>query len=361
MRRHVESVRTAVTEEHSGSRLRSPGHRRRHHRGRHPARRRHAGPPRGPRRPGRLRPGTSSRSSRLIHGGLRYLEHGQMRLVFEALRERSVLRRIAPHLVRPLPFVFPVHNGDRRPRWKLAAGMWLYDLLSLFRNVRPHMLGKAACWRGNPVSGSTGLRGGGRYYDAQCDDARLVVATPRSAHAHGATILTYTTVTGLTLDGGRVTGATVRDVRTGREATFRANVVVNATGPWADQLRRMEDPEGTSPAPPHRRHPRRSSAAPGWATTGHHLHQPARRAGHVHPALGRPLLYRYHGHRLFGRSADEVRASPRTSATCSGPRTAAFPMRTWAKRMSWLPGPECARCSRTERSSHVRVPRAPDL
>ena len=187
--------------------------------------------------------GTSSRSSRLIHGGLRYLEHGELRLVFESLRERAVLRRIAPHLVWPLPFVFPVHDGDRLRRWQVAAGMWMYDLLSLFRNVSPHkMLGKRALLTREPGLRATGLRGGARYFDAQCDDARLVVATARSAHEHGATILTYTTVTGLTLDGGRVTGATVRDVRTGREATFRASIVVNATGPWVDQIRRMEDP-----------------------------------------------------------------------------------------------------------------------
>jgi len=187
--------------------------------------------------------GTSSRSSRLIHGGLRYLEHGELRLVFESLRERAVLRRIAPHLVWPLPFVFPVHDGDRLRRWQLAAGMWMYDLLSLFRNVSPHkMLGKRALLTREPGLRATGLRGGARYFDAQCDDARLVVATARSAHEHGATILTYTTVTGLTLDDGRVTGATVRDVRTGKEAAFRASIVVNATGPWVDQIRRLEDP-----------------------------------------------------------------------------------------------------------------------
>ena len=188
--------------------------------------------------------GTSGRSSRLVHGGLRYLEHGELRLVFESLRERAVLRRIAPHLVWPLPFIFPVNEGDRLRRWQLAAGMWIYDLLSLFRNVSPHkMLGKRALLSREPGLRATGLRGGARYFDAQCDDARLVIATARSAQEHGATILTYTAVTGLTRDGNRVTGATVRDVRTGREAAFRASIVVNATGPWADQIRRLEDPK----------------------------------------------------------------------------------------------------------------------
>jgi len=89
--------------------------------------------------------GTSSRSSRLVHGGLRYLETGDLKLVLEANRERRVLLRIAPHLVWPLPFVFPLHRGDRISLWRLAAGMWLYDALALFRNVRTHrMLGKRA-------------------------------------------------------------------------------------------------------------------------------------------------------------------------------------------------------------------------
>ncbi len=188
--------------------------------------------------------GTSSRSSRLVHGGLRYLERGELRLVFDSLRERAILRRIAPHLVWPLPFVFPVHDGDRLRRWQLAAGMWMYDILSLFRNVSAHqMLGKRALLTREPGLRATGLQGGARYFDAQCDDARLVVATARSAYEHGATILTYTTVTGLTKEGGRVTGAAVRDVHTGKEATFRASIVVNATGPWADQVRRFEDPK----------------------------------------------------------------------------------------------------------------------
>ena len=187
--------------------------------------------------------GTSSRSSRLIHGGIRYLEHGELRLVFESLRERAVLRRIAPHLVWPLPFVFPVHDGDRLRRWQLAAGMWLYDVLSLFRNVNRHqMLGKRALLVREPGLRATGLRGGARYFDAQCDDARLVVATARSAHEHGAAILTYTCVAGLVRQGTRITGAEVRDMRTGQNATLRASIVINATGPWADQVRRMEDP-----------------------------------------------------------------------------------------------------------------------
>src|SRR3972149_2450757 len=113
--------------------------------------------------------GTSGRSSRLIHGGLRYLEQGGGRLVREASRERRTLLSIAPHLVWPRSFLFPIHAGGRLPLWKLAAGLWLYDLLALFRNVRMHrVLSKRALRRAEPSPPSHDLKGGARYYDAQC-------------------------------------------------------------------------------------------------------------------------------------------------------------------------------------------------
>lgn len=190
--------------------------------------------------------GTSSRSSRLIHGGLRYLEQGHLALVREASRERQVLLRIAPHLVRPLAFVFPVHRGDRVPLWKLAAGLLVYDLLAPLRNVRRHrILGKRALLAEEPMLRERGLVGGARYWDAQCDDARLVVATARSAALHGADVATYTSVIGLERGGGQVRGAVVED-DDGVHGLVRAAVVVNATGPWADELRRLED-SGAAP------------------------------------------------------------------------------------------------------------------
>jgi glycerol-3-phosphate dehydrogenase len=189
-----------------------------------------------------LASGTSSLSSRLIHGGLRYLEQGNFRLVHEATRERRTLLTIAPHLVRQLAFVFPVHTGDRVPLWKLAAGMLLYDLLAPLRNVRRHrILGKRALLAEEPMLRERGLVGGARYYDAQCDDARLVVATARSAMLHGADVATYTRVIGLERSGGQVRGAVVEDEFM-RQGQVRASVVVNATGPWTDGLRRLEDP-----------------------------------------------------------------------------------------------------------------------
>lgn len=215
---------------------------------------------------GDLAAGTSSRSSRLIHGGLRYLEQGRLRLVHEASRERRVLLRIAPHLVRPLPFVFPVHRGDRVPLWKLAAGLLLYDLLAAFRNVRHHrILGKRALLREEPMLRERGLIGGARYFDAQCDDARLTLATARAAMVSGAAVATYMPVRALELAGGEVRGAAVEDLLTGERGSIRASVVVNATGPWADELRRLEDPA----APPLLRR-----------TTGAHALVPRARLGH---------------------------------------------------------------------------------
>src|SRR2546429_5885587 len=187
--------------------------------------------------------GTSSHSSRLIHGGIRYLEQRAFHLVFEASRERRVLLTIAAHLVRPLAFLFPVYRGGRIPAWKLRAGMWLYDLLSAFRNVRWHRWLRAKkVRRVEPGLRDRGLIGAALYYDAQTDDARLVIATIRSAARAGALVANYVETTALLKPDGRVRGAVVRDVLTGQTASVRAHVVVNATGPWADMMRRLDAP-----------------------------------------------------------------------------------------------------------------------
>lgn len=187
--------------------------------------------------------GTSSRSSRLIHGGLRYLEQGRIHLVREALRERRILLRLAPHLVRPLPFILPIFQGDRVPRWKVALGLTLYDILAAGGNVRRHRtLGKRALLEAEPLIRERGLTGGAMYFDAQCDDARLVVATVRAAAAAGARVANYMRVTGLIPTVAGVRGAYVRDELSGESGEVRARLIVNATGPWADQLRRLEDP-----------------------------------------------------------------------------------------------------------------------
>ncbi len=182
--------------------------------------------------------GTSGRSSRLIHGGLRYLEQGGWRLVMEASRERRTLLSIAPHLVWPRSFLFPIHAGGRLPLWKLAAGLWVYDLLALFRNVRPHrVLSKRALRRAEPSLRSHDLKGGARYFDAQCDDTRLTLATIRAAHEHGAMVANYAVAERLAMADGKVRGAHVVDQLSRQTFTVRALVVVNATGPWSDQVR----------------------------------------------------------------------------------------------------------------------------
>lgn len=181
--------------------------------------------------------GTSSRSSRLVHGGIRYLEHGQLGLVFESSRERRTLRRIAPHLVRPLAFVWPVYAGARIAAWKLAAALTAYDALSLFRNVARHeRLSARDVVAREPHVKREDLVGGARYWDAATDDARLTLATVRAAIEAGAVVVNHARVASLAVSEGRVTGAGVTDRLGGREVSVAARVVVNATGPWADAL-----------------------------------------------------------------------------------------------------------------------------
>jgi glycerol-3-phosphate dehydrogenase len=215
-----------------------------------------------------LASGTSSRSSRLIHGGLRYLEQGQIRLVFEAARERKILLDTASHVVWPLEFLFPIHHGDRVPLWKLAAGLWVYDLLALFRTGHRHrVLGKRRALEAEPMLRERGLSGAALYADAQCDDARLVIATARGAIQYGAQVATWTAARSLIFENGRVAGAQVEDTLTGATATIRAGTVINAAGPWSDAIRRMEDP----------------AARPLLRTTrGVHIVVPRERIGHRH-------------------------------------------------------------------------------
>jgi glycerol-3-phosphate dehydrogenase len=186
--------------------------------------------------------GTSSRSSRLIHGGLRYLEHGFLHLVFVASSERRRLLRLAPHLVRPLEFLWPVYAGARVPQWKLAAGLTLYDALALFRNVGTHRrLSARQIAAREPDLRREGLVGGARYFDAHTDDARLTLANAMGALEAGAVVLNHARVVALHLDGPSARGARIDDRLGGGGIDVRARVVVNATGPWSDEMRRLDD------------------------------------------------------------------------------------------------------------------------
>ena len=185
--------------------------------------------------------GTSSRSSRLVHGGVRYLEHGQLHLVFESSRERRTLLRIAPHLVRPLAFTWPVYRGARVPRWKLGIGLTMYDALALFRNVGRHVrLDVRGVLAKEPRLLSTGLTGGAQYWDAATDDVRLTLANVASAQHAGAVAVNHLHVSGMLRDdGGRVVGAQVVDRESGASTDVRARITVNAAGPWSDRVQEL--------------------------------------------------------------------------------------------------------------------------
>jgi glycerol-3-phosphate dehydrogenase len=180
--------------------------------------------------------GSSSRTSKLVHGGIRYLEHGALRLVWEASHERRTLLLTAPHLVRPLPFVFPVYRDSRFGPWKLRAGMWLYDVLASFRNVASHRMlsvRQGANWREGLRD--DGLRGAALYWDAAMDDARLVLANVLGAVAAGAQARNRTEVTGIDAlpEGLRVTA---RDAVHGSQFTVDAAAVAVCAGPWSNEF-----------------------------------------------------------------------------------------------------------------------------
>lgn len=182
--------------------------------------------------------GTSSRSSRLVHGGVRYLEHSHLRLVFESSAERRRLLKLAPHLVRPLAFTWPVYAGARIPRWKLGAGLMLYDLLALFRNVgRHHRLSRAGVVEREPSVRQDNLLGGATYYDAATDDARLTLANAIAAEELGAVVVNHAAMVRPILERGSAAGAVVDDVIGNRRINVRAHAVVTATGPWAETVR----------------------------------------------------------------------------------------------------------------------------
>lgn len=186
--------------------------------------------------------GTSSRSSKLVHGGLRYLEQGELSLVFEAVSERRVLMDIAPHLVVPLGFLFPVYKHSRRGVFTVNIGMWLYDGLSLFRSPKIHRnLSPDEVSREEPTLQNLDLRGAPLYYDCATDDARLTLENAIDAHARGAVLHTWTRVIGMIHDAaGRVRGVRVREAHTGEEREIAAKVVLNCTGAWTDMTRALD-------------------------------------------------------------------------------------------------------------------------
>ena len=193
--------------------------------------------------------GTSSRSTKLVHGGVRYLEtavreldHSQYKLVKEALHERSTLLKIAPHLVRPIALVTPLYRRLDAPYY--LAGLKLYDWIAGRSGLEPsHYLSAAEALARFPMLSPKGLRGGVVYYDGQFDDARMNVTLIVTACELGAVALNHAELVELTREKGKIAGAVVRDGETGARVAVRARIVVNATGPLVDSVRLMDDPK----------------------------------------------------------------------------------------------------------------------
>jgi glycerol-3-phosphate dehydrogenase len=196
--------------------------------------------------------GTSSKSSKLVHGGLRYLQQKEFSLVYEALYERQRLLENAPHLVHVLPFLVPIMQRggmiDRRISRVLGTALWMYDLTGGWRiGKRHHRISVDVARAHMPTLDPAALASAYLYYDAQADDARLTLAIARSAADHGAAVVNHTELVGLVKEGGRVCGARVRTREGGPGDDFevRARSVVNAAGVWADEVRTID--EGADP------------------------------------------------------------------------------------------------------------------
>ncbi len=189
--------------------------------------------------------GTSSRSSKLVHGGLRYLESFQPHMVYECSRERYKLKKIAPHLIKPLPYIMPLYKGEKIGPGLMNLGMWLYKILGSFSHVKRHkMLKPEQLLRLEPAIREDGLLGGVFFYESMVDDARLTLMTIIDAHRHGATVANYAGVVAFIKEAGRVVEAEVEDQLSGSRFLCRARMVINAAGPWVDRILTMDQAEG---------------------------------------------------------------------------------------------------------------------
>src|SRR5262245_30451402 len=191
--------------------------------------------------------GTSSVSSKLVHGGLRYLEHGDFTLVYEALTERRLLLHNAPHLVQPLRFIIPYYESARLPRWQWRLGLTFYDLLAGRGNLRRSgCLNRSKLGREVPALRDEGLYGGASYFDAQMDDARLCLEVIKTAAEQGAIVANYVEAIAFERAGESITGVRVYDRLPEGDSEFviRARQVVNATGPWVDAVCRLANDTG---------------------------------------------------------------------------------------------------------------------
>ncbi|MFE5322961.1 glycerol-3-phosphate dehydrogenase/oxidase [Paenibacillus sp. NPDC056579] len=185
--------------------------------------------------------GTSSRSTKLIHGGLRYLKQGDVKLVQEVGRERAILYKNAPHLVVPAPMLLPVYKGGTYGYLATSIGLYVYDWLAgVARKERRKMLSRKQTMELEPLLKKDGLKGGGLYFEYRTDDARLTLDIMKTACQRGAKAINYTEVTDFVYENGRAAGVTVHDRISGRHHEIRAKHIVNAAGPWADEIRSID-------------------------------------------------------------------------------------------------------------------------
>lgn len=183
--------------------------------------------------------GTSSRSTKLVHGGVRYLAQGNIGLVREALHERTLLLKNAPHLAQPLPFVMPTYQWWEAPFY--GIGLKMYDALAGSAGLgRTEFLSRCETVAQLPMVQTAALKGGVKYWDGQFNDARLALALARTAATHGALLVNYCRATALNHDNGRVAGVVCEDQLTGQVFELRGDCVINATGVWVDELRRQD-------------------------------------------------------------------------------------------------------------------------
>lgn len=185
--------------------------------------------------------GTSSRSTKLVHGGVRYLQNGDISLVIEALKERGIMRKNAPHLVQDLSFVIPSYDWWNSPFY--GIGLKIYDMMAGNLGLGPStLLDREETINLIPNVKKKGLRGGVIYHDGQFDDARMAISLAQTAENHGASLINYCGVTSLIKDGDMITGVTAQDEFSGEEFNILAKVVINATGVFSDQIIQMDQP-----------------------------------------------------------------------------------------------------------------------
>ncbi|HOJ59421.1 MAG TPA: glycerol-3-phosphate dehydrogenase/oxidase [bacterium] len=253
--------------------------------------------------------GTSSRSTKLVHGGVRYLQQGNISLVMEALKERGILLQNAPHLVRDLRFVVPNYQWWEAPFY--GIGLKVYDLLAGKYNFgRSHLLSREEVLDRIPTLEQEGLRGGVLYHDGQFDDSRLLINLAKTAADHGACLLNYARVTRLVKDvDGYIKGLEFLDEETGQYHELSARCVINATGPFGDELRRLDDPAAEALIAP----------SQGVHIVLDHTYLPGDTAIMVpHTRDGRVMFaIPWHGHTVVGTTdtpISEVRLEPRPLA-----------------------------------------------